>query len=214
MKKELTILIACIILLTVFSGVVSATDVMLGRSFSAEGTGIVNMDLEVATEQWSSGLKLDERMSTLGGGITGNEYTEMRYSSTFALEMYNVTCNTTDNSTTILDYSSETKASNAKRTIYTKNYILGGVMGFKSEGNSDQMINLYSEDAAMEVEISGKNAGDIALFQKVVDVNNTHNVLVYDVSELKGEFSYNWSAYVERLEYPAAECNEDWLECP
>lgn len=212
MKKLITMLAAGILLLIAFSGVALATDVMIGRSFSINGTGVVNLDLEVATEQWNSGLKLDERMSTRGGGI-GTEYSHMIYSSTFALDMYNVTNNATDNSTTVLEYCSDAKLSNVKRTVYTRNYILGGVMGFKNEGYSNQEINMYSEDVVMEVEISGKNIGDITLFQKVVDVNNTHAVVVYDVSDLVGNYVYNWSAYIEEANYPAAGC-EDYLACP
>lgn len=212
MEKGLTMLVASIILLIAFSGVATATDVMVGRSFSADGTGIVNIDLEVSTEQWNSGLKLDERMSTRGGGINENGYTHMMYNSAFTLEMYNVTGNATDNSATVLEYYSDTKASNAKRTVYTKNYILGGAMGFKNEGYSDQTFNMYSEDTAMEVEVSGKNVGDITLFQKVVDVTNTHAVIVYDVSSLKGNYAYNWTAYIGSPEYPASGC--DWLGCP
>ena len=212
MKKGLTILAAGIFLLIAFSSVALARDVMIERSFSINGTGVVNLDLEVATEQWNSGLKLDERLSTRGGGIR-TEYSHMIYSSTFALDRYNVTNNATDNSTTVLEYSSDAKLSNIKRTVYTRNYILGGVMGFKNEGYSNQEINMYSEDVIMEVDISGKNIGDITLFQKVVDVNNTHAVVVYDVSDLVGNYAYSWSAYLEGVNYPAAGC-EDYMACP
>jgi hypothetical protein len=86
-------------------------------------------------------------------------------------------------------------------------------MGFKNEGDNDQEINIYSEDVMMEIEIFGKNIGDITLFQKVVDVNNTHTRIVYDVSELIGRYAYNWSAYLEEANYPAAG-EEDYLGCP
>jgi hypothetical protein len=212
MKKGLTLLMAAMILSIVFSGVALATDVMIGRSLSINGTGVVNLDLEVATEQWNSGMKLDERLSTCGGGI-GTEYSHLIYSSTFALDMYNVTNNATDNSTTVLEYCSDAKLSNVKRTVYTRNYILGGVMGFKNEGDNNQEITMYSEDVMMDVEIFGKNIGVITLFQKVVDVNNTHTGIVYDVSELIGGYAYNWSAYLEEANYPAAG-DREWLACP
>lgn len=216
MKKGLTMLVAAMVILGLICviGSAAAADVVMGRSFSAEGTGIINLELGVATEQWNSGLTLDERMSTPGGGLNGNGHTYMKYSSAFALDRYNVTNNATDNSTTELEYSSDAKVANAKRTVYTKNYVLGAVMGFKNEGYSNQEINMYSEDTIMEVEISGVNIGNLILFEKVVDVINTHAVLVYDVSELQGEFSYNWTAYLEEEHYPAGDVAPDWLGCP
>lgn len=214
MKKGLVMLAACMILLIAFTGVTLATDVMIGHSFSVDGTGVANVDLEVATEQWNSGLKLNEELYTIGGGVNGNGYTYMIYDSEFTLDMYNVTNNITDNSTTVLEYSSTAKMSNVKRTVSIKNYVLGAVMGFKNEGFSNQEVSMYSEDTIVEADISGRNIGKITLFEKVVDVGNTHNVVVRDVSELKGDFGYNWSAYIEQIDYPAAEGDEDWLGCP
>jgi hypothetical protein len=61
-------------------------------------------------------------------------------------------------------------------------------MGFKSEGNSEQDVEIYTD---------GHRA-----------------VIVRDVINIAGNYTYAWSAYDEMVFYPEAEIGSDYLGCP
>ena len=209
MRRGLTVFVAVLMVSASLFPLVLADDMIIGGSFSAEGVGVVDISLQIASEgRGQAGIKLDEQLYTPSLGLKGP--THMSYDSSFELGMYNVSGNTT----TDLEYTSSSIIANSKRSVYAKNYILGAAMGFKSEGDTDQSINIYTEDSMMEVDVSGLIKGEITLCQKVVDANATRVIRVHEVSELIGKYNYNWTRYVESVIYPEAEMTNDWLGCP
>ena len=210
MKKGVTILLVILIISGFFTGMIAASeDLLVGREFSVEGIGVVASDLEVGTKPYYSGIKLDERISTPGGGFT--EPSWIQYSSSFEMGIYNVTG---ANSSAEIEYTSTSKILNVKRMVYMKNYDLGAVMGVKTRGDSEQEVSIYSEDLTMEAEVSGDITGDLTLFTKAIDTRDRHNVITRDVIDLSGEFEYDWSAWIEENQYPAGENDKEWLGCP
>ena len=210
MKKGLTICLVVLMILSLTTAMVSASgeDLIMNREFTVEGIGVVNIDLEVATLPGYNGVKLNERMSTPGGGFIAPSM--VQYYSSFDVGIYNVTGNVS----TELEYKSTSGIINSKRTIYMKNFDLGAVMGFKTQGNNEQDISMYAEDASMEVEISGDVAGKMKIFQKMVDVRDKHSLLIYDVIDLTGNYTYDWSGSIENWVYPGADEDKDYLGCP
>ena len=209
MKKGLMICIAILMILASLFPLVVADDLIMGGSFSAEGVGVVDISLQVASEgRGQVGIKLNEELYTPSLGLKG--LTPMSYNSGFELGMYNVS----DNTTTDFEYTSSSIIANSKRSVYISNYIVGAAMGFASEGDTDQTVNIYTEDSMMEADVSGLVEGEITFFQKVVDVNAIRTVRVQEKSELIGKYNYNWTRYVESVVYPEADITNDWLGCP
>ena len=209
MKKVLTILIAAMLVLGMLIAGSSAVteDMLIGREVSIEGVGTVNADIELATQPYCGGLELSESISTPGGGFAGESL--MQYSSSFEVGMWNITGNATGD----IEYSSNAKLLNIKRNAYMKNYDIGAVMSFKLQGDSENEVAFFTDDQSMEAEIRGEIVGELSLFQKVVSTKDHHTFFIRDVIDLVGNYKYDWSAYAEKNEYPAAGGNE-WLNCP
>ena len=210
MKKRLTMLVAAIVVfgLVCIIGSAAANDLIIGRELEIEGTGVVTAELRIDTQTYYPGVKLGEDLSTPGGGYNGLSST--RYASSFEVGVYN----TTGNATSELGYMSSARAVNVKRSLYSSNYVLGSVMGFKSIGNSEQDAEIYTDDSGMGADISGKILGKLKIYNKVVDLEDHHAVIVRDVIDIAGNYTYAWSAYDEMVFYPEAEVGNDWLGCP
>lgn len=212
MKKGLTILIAVLVLFGVIlaGGGASADDVVVGRSVEITGVGEINADIDLQTESGYAGLSLSERISTLGSGF--KEPSIMEYGSSFELGCYND--NDTVNVTSELEYESTAKIINAKRTVYTRNYNLGAVMGMAVKGDINHEIGMYMDDSLSTAEIIGDSVGRLKLFEKVKNPKDTHSSLSCDVIELNGSYNVIWNAYAEYYTYPADETLSNWLGCP
>lgn len=212
MKKGLTIVIATLVVFAMIlaGGGASADDMIVGRDIEITGVGVINADIELKTEPGYGGLALSERISTPGSGF--NEPSLMKYASSFELGYYND--NDTVNSSSELEYESVAKIINAKRTVYTRNYKLGAVMGMVSKGNTDHEISMYMDDYSSTAEVEGDSSGRLKLFEKVTSMEDMHSDLSYDVIELNGEYTVRWNAYAEYYVYPEDTVLSDWLGCP
>jgi hypothetical protein len=212
MEKRLTMLIAALVVFGVIlaGGGASADDMIIGREVKITGVGVINADIELKTEPGYTGIALTERVSTPGGGF--EDLSMIKYFSSYELGYYND--NDTVNSSSNMEYESVAKIINAKRSVYTRNYMLGAVMGVKSKGDTDHEIFLYSDDYSSTAELEGNSIGKLKLFEKVISLEDKHSVLSYDVIELDGKFNVSWNAYAELYTYPEDEIISNWLGCP
>ena len=208
MKKELTILFIVMLIAGMIIAV-AGDDILIGREVEISGIGVINADLDLDTTSDFSGLILCERISTPGAGF--REASEMKYYSSFDIGLYNK--NDTANSSSVLEYESVAKIINAKRAVYSRNYMLGAIMGMKAKGDTNHEVSMYSDDFMSTAEIEGGSIGHMMLFQKVVDIKDHHSVIASDVITLDGNYNLKWNAYAERYAYPEDE-NNAWLGCP
>ena len=189
-------------------GIVAADDLIIGREVEIEGSGVINTELRIDTCAYHPGVKLGEDLSTPGGGYNG--LSNARYAASFEVGMYNYTGNMTSD----LGYMSNVRTLNAKRSLYLSDYTMGAIMGFKSIGDAEQDIEMYTDNSGMSADYSGKILGRMKMFNKVIDIDDHHVVIVSDVINMAGNYTYKWSAYDERVVYPEDEVDADYLGCP
>ena len=208
MKKGLTILIAILFILSLTTVIgVALEDIKIGRTFAVGGIGSINSNLEIATQPHWKGIELSESISTPGGGFI--QPSKIQYYSTVEIGMYNVTGNDLNE----VEYYSTIKTLNINQNVNIKNYDLGALMGVKTRGEGEQKITFYSGDSTMVGEIDGNVSGSLKVFQKVVDTQDKHTVLIGDEINLKGDYVYEWSAFTEKYIY-SVDDNGEWLGCP
>ena len=208
MKKELTILITILFILSLTTVIGAASeDIKIGRTFAVGGVGSINSNLEIATQPHWKGIEFSESISTPGGGFI--QPSKIQFYSTVKVNMYNVTGNDLNE----VKYHSTIKTLNINQNVNIKNYDLGALMGVKTHGGNEQETAFYSGDSTMVGEIGGNVSGSLKVFQKVVDVQDKHTVLIDDEINLKGDYVYEWSAFAEKYIYSVDDSGE-WLGCP
>jgi hypothetical protein len=210
MKKGLTTLILTMAILGLICTItaVAADDLIVGREVEIEGTGVINAELRINTGVNHPGIKLGEDLTTPGGGYNG--LSNASYASSFEVGMYNDSGNVTSE----LGYMSNARVTNAKRSLYSSNYVIGTVMGFKSFGSSEQNAEIYTDNTGMSADFSGKILGRMKMFNKVVDVEDPRTVIVRDIVGIAGNYTFEWSAYDEIVSYPESEVGGGYLDCP
>ena len=208
MKKGVTIIITILFILSLTTVIgVALEDIKIGRTFAVGGIGSINSNLEIVTQPHWKGIELSESISTPGGGFI--EPSKIQYYSTVNVGMYNVTGNDLNE----VKYHATIKTLNINQNLNIKNYDLGALMGVKTRGEYEQEITFYSGDSTMVGEIGGNVSGSLKVFQKVVDAQDKHTVLIGDEINLKGDFVYEWSGFAEKYLYQVNDTSE-WLGCP
>lgn len=206
MKKGLTILIAILMLASVMS-VTTAVDLEIGRELTVDGVGSFDCELEVQTEKGYGGQKLEETLYTRWMGTDGDSV--IAYKSNLEVFMSNMTG---DNETAEIAYAQTAQTTNAKQLLCSEDFALGAKVGFYSKGATTKSFELFTDSDLSEFEMEGSVLGRMKFMQKIVDpINMTR--YVQEVTQLDGEYTYAWGAYVERSGYPEGECS-DWLKCP
>jgi hypothetical protein len=180
MKKVITVMVIFGLICAVAP--VAADDLMIARELEIEGKGVIIAELRVDTGADHPAIKLGEDLSTLGGGYSG--LSSVSYSSSFDVGMYN----TTGNATSDLGYISRGHITNAKRSLYSSNYVIGSIMGIKTIGNTEQNIEIFTDNGGMGADFSGKILGKLRISNKVVDMNNYHIVIVSDTINIAGNY--------------------------
>jgi hypothetical protein len=210
MKKGLITLVAVMVItgLICVIGSAAADDRSIGSSFQLSGTGVIDIGMDVNTDNNHAGLSLSQSYYTPSLGMAGPSYLE--YSSDMSLDMFNVT---EVNSTQNMAFEEEGTAENVRYSIYMKNYPIGSVMGFSYKGDANQYAELYADNTLSEIQMEGSIVGKMTLGSKNID-KKTRVVLSSEDREFVGEFNYLWNAYSELPNYPEAEGNGDWLGCP
>ena len=208
MKKGLTI-VTTLIALSIFVGSAMAVDLEIGRELTVNGVGSFDCNLEVQSEAGcASGQKLEETMYTRWMATDGES--TISYNSNLEVFMSNMTG---DNRTAEIVYAQTAQTTNAKQLLCSEDYTLGAAVGFYSKGDSMKSFELFTDPDLSEFEMEGTIEGRLKLMQKVVDPDANHTKYMTEVTRLDGNYTYSWNTFVERLGYPAGECDE-WLSCP
>lgn len=212
MKKGITMIIAitaiAIILTAMSGGTAAATDKNICNSLDLKGVGVIDITIAVDTSEYYSGLSLQQYAYTPSLGMHGPSYVE--YTSSYDLEMYNVT---EANQFSSIIFTENGNIENAKRSFALKNYMIGAAQGYKAQGNITQELEAYGDSTILEIDLLGKIEGKMKLVSKVVNLK-TRAVQLSEISEFIGVYMYEWNPYVEIKEYPANEIDIDWLGCP
>lgn len=207
--KKIILIIAGLLILTLFIGGAMAIEYEITSELEIVGINCsLDRELDAQTEYGYAGIILEESFYTKYLGTGGGA--PFDYHSIFGLYIGNST--QFENETTAeIEYSQTSDSISVKHYMCGKNYELGAAAGFVSGGDAIKSFDLFMDPVTEELGLEAKIDGRIVLMQKVADPD-TRFVYVDEVTRVDGKNDIVWSTFVERLDYPAGDC--DWLGCP
>ena len=213
MKKELTILICAMIMISLVIPTLGASDdpkmhVEAGETLMIEGTGTIARELLAQSEWGYGGQRLSEDLYSTWFGTDG--LSNISFSSD--LNVYiGMSDEHEEEEVTEITYGQTAMTTNVDHTVCLRNYEVGAATGFSTRGTSVKAFEAEMFPDSNYMQLEGIFNGKTRLRHVVVDPESGLKI-VKQITDLKGEYEIDWSAYANQLLYPGAE--GDWLGCP